>query len=78
MCPVTTITPIVVRVYEVKPLEAASSSSEVSYVKKTMWRLRDVRLVNGVNPRKVLPEFQLVFDDKTYEWLAVNAGVSRA
>jgi hypothetical protein len=43
-----------VRIYQVKAgSDGGSDNTAASYIKKETWRLRDIRIVDGVNPRKV-------------------------
>uniref|UniRef100_A0A914X136 Exocyst complex component Sec3 PIP2-binding N-terminal domain-containing protein n=1 Tax=Plectus sambesii TaxID=2011161 RepID=A0A914X136_9BILA len=62
---VTTNQPITVRLYQVK-----SDKGDV-FKKKSTWLLRQVRQVNGINPRKQTGEFELLID-KVFRWTATN------
>ncbi|KJH44984.1 exocyst complex component 1 family protein [Dictyocaulus viviparus] len=58
--PVTIEHPISVRLYFVK------SEKDDTFKKKARFYLRDVREVDGVNPKKALPEFYIVIGDRRY------------
>uniref|UniRef100_A0A915L501 Exocyst complex component Sec3 PIP2-binding N-terminal domain-containing protein n=1 Tax=Romanomermis culicivorax TaxID=13658 RepID=A0A915L501_ROMCU len=68
----TTHHPVVVRIHEIR-----KSDREDSYKKKRFWLLRDLKVVDGINPRKlprllkVVPEFELT-TDKVYKYLVTN------
>ncbi|VDN90912.1 unnamed protein product [Brugia pahangi] len=61
---VTTDQPIVVRLYFVR------NEKEGCYKKKRQFALRDVKTVDGINPRKLTPEFDLVVDDRLFRFCA--------
>ncbi|XP_020608511.1 exocyst complex component 1-like isoform X2 [Orbicella faveolata] len=60
---VTTVKPETVSVYQVKKTE------KDTYKKRTNWRLKDLRLIDGRDETNENPEFHLHFD-KTYKWVA--------
>uniref|UniRef100_A0AAF5PH64 Sec3-PIP2_bind domain-containing protein n=2 Tax=Wuchereria bancrofti TaxID=6293 RepID=A0AAF5PH64_WUCBA len=61
---VTTDQPIAVRLYFVR------NEKEGCYKKKRQFTLRDVKTVDGINPRKLTPEFDLVVDDRLFRFCA--------
>jgi hypothetical protein len=63
--PVTTTQPVSARIYLVK-LDKDNLLS-----KKEQYALRDVRFVDGVNPRKPVPDFNLTIQSQLYQ-LASN------
>ncbi|GMT35969.1 hypothetical protein PFISCL1PPCAC_27266, partial [Pristionchus fissidentatus] len=56
--------PISVRIYLVK------EDKEDSYRKKEKFQLRDVRAVDGINPRKPMPDFSITLSDRTFRLTA--------
>ncbi|VDM58599.1 unnamed protein product [Angiostrongylus costaricensis] len=58
--------PISVRLYFVK------GEKDDSFKKKTRFYLRDVKEVDGINPKKALSEFQIVIADRRYSITASN------
>uniref|UniRef100_A0A915CXN2 Exocyst complex component Sec3 PIP2-binding N-terminal domain-containing protein n=1 Tax=Ditylenchus dipsaci TaxID=166011 RepID=A0A915CXN2_9BILA len=54
--------PVSVRIYFVK-----RSEKDDLLRKKEQFALRDVRVVDGINPRKPIPEFNMVINDKQYQ-----------
>uniref|UniRef100_A0A7I4KG83 BMA-SEC-3 n=1 Tax=Brugia malayi TaxID=6279 RepID=A0A7I4KG83_BRUMA len=61
---VTTDQPIAVRLYFVR------NEKEGCYKKKRQFALRDVKTVDGINPRKLTAEFDLVVDDRLFRFCA--------
>ena len=60
---VTTARPVAVKLHLVKP-------TETGFMRKREWRLRDMKTIDGINPRKRLPEFELGFADVTFRYSA--------
>ncbi|XP_078371204.1 exocyst complex component 1-like isoform X1 [Oculina patagonica] len=60
---VTTVKPETVSIYQVKKTE------KDTYKKRTNWRLKDLKLLDGRDETNDNPEFHLHFD-KTYKWVA--------
>ncbi|KAF8353645.1 sec-3, partial [Pristionchus pacificus] len=56
--------PICVRIYLVK------EDKEDSYRKKEKFQLREVRAVDGLNPRKPMPDFSITLSDRTFRLTA--------
>ncbi|GMR60521.1 hypothetical protein PMAYCL1PPCAC_30716, partial [Pristionchus mayeri] len=56
--------PISVRIYLVK------EDKEDSYRKKEKFQLREVRAVDGLNPRKPMPDFSMTLSDRTFRLTA--------
>ncbi|VDO36843.1 unnamed protein product [Onchocerca flexuosa] len=61
---VTTDQPIAVRLYFVR------NEKEDYYKKKRQFTLRDVKTVDGISPRKLTPEFELVVEDRLFRLCA--------
>ncbi|VDN56325.1 unnamed protein product [Dracunculus medinensis] len=61
---VTTDQPISVRLYFVK------NEKEDLFKKKEQFNLRNVKIVDGINPRKYLPEFELIIGERLYRLCA--------
>ncbi|VDN07869.1 unnamed protein product [Thelazia callipaeda] len=64
---VTTDQPISVRLYFVR------SEKDDYYKKKRQFTLRDVKTVDGINPRKLTAEFELVVGDRLFKLCASTA-----
>lgn len=60
---VTEVKPETVSIYQVKKTE------KDTYKKRTNWRLKDLKLIDGKDETNENPEFHLHFD-KTYKWVA--------
>ncbi|KAL7079889.1 hypothetical protein ACQ4LE_000869 [Meloidogyne hapla] len=58
---VTTTQPVSARIWIVK------SEKENSFTKKEHYALRDIRSVDGINPRKPLPDFNLTIKGQLYQ-----------
>ncbi|KAF7634516.1 Sec3-PIP2_bind domain-containing protein [Meloidogyne graminicola] len=58
---VTTTQPVSARIWLVK------SEKENSFIKKEHYALRDIRSVDGINPRKPLPDFNLTIKGQLYQ-----------
>ncbi|PAV56592.1 hypothetical protein WR25_23393 [Diploscapter pachys] len=63
----TTEHPISVRIYFVK------TDKDDSYKKKERFHLRDVREVDGINPKKAIVEFYLTMNDRRYQMTAATS-----
>ncbi|XP_071760535.1 syntaxin binding protein 6 (amisyn), like [Centroberyx gerrardi] len=44
-----------------------------SFTRRSQWRVEQLRQVNGINPNKDSPEFDLVFDNALDQWVASSA-----
>ncbi|KAM6953943.1 syntaxin binding protein 6 (amisyn), like [Aplochiton taeniatus] len=44
-----------------------------SFTRRSQWRVEQLRLVDGINPNKECPEFDLVFDSALDQWVASSA-----
>lgn len=64
---VTTDQPIAVRLYFVR------NEKEDFYKKKRQFTLRDVKTVDGINPRKLTPDFELIIGDRLFRLCASTA-----
>uniref|UniRef100_A0A672ZCV4 Syntaxin binding protein 6 (amisyn), like n=1 Tax=Sphaeramia orbicularis TaxID=375764 RepID=A0A672ZCV4_9TELE len=44
-----------------------------SFTRRSQWTVEQLRQVNGINPNKDSPEFDLVFDNTVDQWVASSA-----
>nr|XP_040016843.1 syntaxin binding protein 6 (amisyn), like [Gasterosteus aculeatus aculeatus] len=44
-----------------------------SFTRRSQWTVEQLRQVNGINPNKDSPEFDLVFDNATDQWVASSS-----
>ncbi|XP_059213166.1 syntaxin binding protein 6 (amisyn), like isoform X2 [Centropristis striata] len=44
-----------------------------SFTRRSQWMVEQLRQVNGINPNKDSPEFDLVFDNATDQWVASSS-----
>ncbi|KAM6906576.1 syntaxin binding protein 6 (amisyn), like isoform 1-T1 [Lycodopsis pacificus] len=44
-----------------------------SFTRRSQWRVEQLRQVNGINPNKDSPEFNLVFDNAVDQWVASSS-----
>lgn len=44
-----------------------------SFTRRSQWRVEQLRQVNGINPNKDSPEFDLVFDNAVDQWVASSS-----
>lgn len=44
-----------------------------SFTRRSQWRVEELRQVNGINPHKDSPEFELTFDNTVDHWLTRSA-----
>ncbi|KAM9339630.1 syntaxin binding protein 6 (amisyn), like [Symphorus nematophorus] len=44
-----------------------------SFVRRSQWTVEQLRQVNGINPNKDSPEFDLVFDNAVDQWVASSS-----
>lgn len=65
---VTNSRPAKVFITKVKKFQGARQ-----YAKRSQWSVEQLRQVNGINPDKDTPEFDLVFDRTTDQWEASSA-----
>ncbi|VDP08342.1 unnamed protein product [Soboliphyme baturini] len=61
--------PVTVRLHELRRSDKASQ-----WEKKNTWLLNELKVVDGINPRKQSPEFHFTVD-KLYRWLADSANL---
>ncbi|XP_035244773.1 syntaxin-binding protein 6 [Anguilla anguilla] len=66
---VTNKKPSHVSITKVKQFEGSSS-----FVKRSQWTIEQLRQVNGVDPNRDCPEFDLMFDNAFDQWVASSAG----
>lgn len=45
-----------------------------AFVKRSQWTIDQLRQVNGIDPNKDCPEFDLLFDNAFDQWVASSAG----
>uniref|UniRef100_A0A4W5L8T8 Syntaxin binding protein 6 (amisyn) n=1 Tax=Hucho hucho TaxID=62062 RepID=A0A4W5L8T8_9TELE len=67
--PVTNKKPSHVSITKVKQFPGSSS-----FAKRSMWTIDQLRQVNGCDPNKDCPEFDLAFDNAFDQWVAGSAG----
>ncbi|XP_067097886.1 syntaxin binding protein 6 (amisyn), like [Osmerus mordax] len=48
-------------------------SGSSSFTRRSQWIIEQLRQVNGINPNKDCPEFDLVFDNAFDQWMASSA-----
>ncbi|XP_048456354.1 syntaxin-binding protein 6 [Rhincodon typus] len=65
---VTNKKPALVSVTKVKQFEGSSS-----FVRRSQWMLDQLRQVNGIDPNRDCPEFDLVFENAFDQWVASTA-----
>ncbi|KAG9336700.1 hypothetical protein JZ751_003048, partial [Albula glossodonta] len=61
--------PCQVSITKVKQFEGSSS-----FVKRSQWTIEQLRQVNGIDPNRDCPEFDLMFDNAFDQWVASSAG----
>ncbi|XP_067312339.1 syntaxin-binding protein 6 [Pseudorasbora parva] len=66
---VTNKKPTQVFLTKVKQFEGASS-----FVRRTQWTISQLRQVNGIDPTRDCPEFDLIFENGSDQWIAGSAG----
>ncbi|KAG5857807.1 syntaxin-binding protein 6 isoform X2 [Anguilla rostrata] len=66
---VTNKKPSHVSITKVKQFEGSSS-----FVKRSQWTIEQLRQVNGIDPNRDCPEFDLMFDNAFDQWVASSAG----
>ncbi|KAL3979142.1 potassium channel subfamily V member 2 [Sarotherodon galilaeus] len=44
-----------------------------SFIRRSQWRVEQLQQVNGINPNKDSPEFDLVFDNAVDQWVASSS-----
>ncbi|KAM4632866.1 syntaxin binding protein 6 (amisyn), like [Polymixia lowei] len=48
-------------------------TGSTSFTRRSQWTVEQLRQVNGINPKKDCPEFDLVFDNTLDEWVASSS-----
>ncbi|CAG5866578.1 unnamed protein product [Menidia menidia] len=66
---VTNRKPSSVSITKVKQFQGSSA-----FVKRSQWTVDQLRQVNGIDPNKDCPEFDLTFDNALDQWVASSAG----
>ncbi|KAK2843565.1 hypothetical protein Q7C36_011780 [Tachysurus vachellii] len=66
---VTNKKPTEISITKVKQFEGSSS-----FVKRSQWSLDQLRQVNGIDPNRDCPEFDLTFENAFDQWVAGSAG----
>ncbi|XP_030630957.1 syntaxin-binding protein 6 [Chanos chanos] len=66
---VTNKKPSQVSITKVKQFEGSSS-----FVRRSQWSIDQLRQVNGIDPNRDCPEFDLMFDNAFDQWVAGSAG----
>ncbi|XP_037342353.1 syntaxin-binding protein 6 isoform X1 [Pungitius pungitius] len=66
---VTNKKPSHVSITKVKQFQGSSA-----FVKRSQWTIDELRQVNGINPNKDCPEFDLMFENAFDQWVAGSAG----
>ncbi|KAM8917465.1 syntaxin-binding protein 6 isoform 1-T2 [Spinachia spinachia] len=66
---VTNKKPSHVSITKVKQFQGSSA-----FVKRSQWTIGELRQVNGINPNKDCPEFDLMFENAFDQWVAGSAG----
>ncbi|NXM68086.1 STXB6 protein, partial [Serilophus lunatus] len=67
-CSVTNKKPAQASITKVKQFEGSSS-----FVRRTQWMLEQLRQVNGIDPNRDSPEFDLLFENAFDQWVASTA-----
>ncbi|XP_059505191.1 syntaxin-binding protein 6 isoform X2 [Stegostoma tigrinum] len=65
---VTNKKPALVSITKVKQFEGSSS-----FVRRSQWMLDQLRQVNGIDPNRDCPDFDLVFENAFDQWVASTA-----
>ncbi|XP_067847091.1 syntaxin-binding protein 6 isoform X1 [Heptranchias perlo] len=65
---VTNKKPALVSITKVKQFEGSTS-----FVRRSQWMLEQLRQVNGIDPNRDCPEFDLVFENAIDQWVASTA-----
>ncbi|XP_038642117.1 syntaxin-binding protein 6 isoform X2 [Scyliorhinus canicula] len=65
---VTNKKPTLVSITKVKQFEGSSS-----FVRRSQWMLEQLRQVNGIDPNRDCPEFDLIFENAFDQWVASTA-----
>ncbi|NWT66282.1 STXB6 protein, partial [Prunella himalayana] len=68
ICSVTNKKPAQASITKVKQFEGSTS-----FVKRTQWMLEQLRQVNGIDPNRDSPEFDLLFENAFDQWVANTA-----
>ncbi|NXS38447.1 STXB6 protein, partial [Pomatostomus ruficeps] len=68
MCSVTNKKPPQASITKVKQFEGSTS-----FVRRTQWMLEQLRQVNGIDPNRDSPEFDLLFENAFDQWVANTA-----
>ncbi|KAB5562136.1 hypothetical protein PHYPO_G00014540 [Pangasianodon hypophthalmus] len=66
---VTNKKPTEISITKVKQFEGSSS-----FVRRSQWSLDQLRQVNGIDPNRDCPEFDLTFENAFDQWVAGSAG----
>ncbi|XP_048841392.1 syntaxin binding protein 6 (amisyn), like isoform X2 [Brienomyrus brachyistius] len=66
---VTNKKPPQLSITKVKQFEGSSS-----FARRSQWSMDQLRQVNGIDPNRDCPEFDLVFDNASDQWVAGSAG----
>ncbi|KAJ8289044.1 hypothetical protein COCON_G00017030 [Conger conger] len=66
---VTNKKPSHVSITKVKQFEGSSS-----FIKRSQWTIEQLRQVNGIDPNRDCPEFDLMFENAFDQWVASSAG----
>ncbi|KAK1793277.1 hypothetical protein P4O66_011662, partial [Electrophorus voltai] len=69
LIPVTNRKPTQVSITKVKQFEGSSS-----FIRRSQWTLDQLRQVNGIDPNRDGPEFDLTFENAFDQWVASSAG----
>ncbi|NXL90535.1 STXB6 protein, partial [Alectura lathami] len=68
ICLVTNKKPAQASITKVKQFEGSTS-----FVRRTQWMLEQLRQVNGIDPNRDSPEFDLLFENAFDQWVASTA-----
>ncbi|NWU11146.1 STXB6 protein, partial [Cephalopterus ornatus] len=68
ICSVTNKKPAQASITKVKQFEGSTS-----FVRRTQWMLEQLRQVNGIDPNRDSPEFDLLFENAFDQWVASTA-----
>ncbi|NXE59379.1 STXB6 protein, partial [Calcarius ornatus] len=68
ICSVTNKKPPQASITKVKQFEGSTS-----FVRRTQWMLEQLRQVNGIDPNRDSPEFDLLFENAFFQWVANTA-----
>ncbi|NXD34138.1 STXB6 protein, partial [Copsychus sechellarum] len=68
LCSVTNKKPAQASITKVKQFEGSTS-----FVRRTQWMLEQLRQVNGIDPNRDSPEFDLLFENAFDQWVANTA-----